>query len=55
MLAFTAVTLIASITRSGVFGTFDVVDVIWFGSFAIATLFLAAMTLRLPRGRLAGS
>lgn len=50
MLAFTAVTLIASIVHSGVFGTFDAVDVAWFASFAVATAVLGAMTLQLRRG-----
>ena len=50
MLAFTAVTVVASVVHSGVFGAFDPVDVAWFGCFAAATGVLGAMTVQLARG-----
>lgn len=49
MLAFTAVTLIASIGHLTVFGTLDAIDYLWFAAFAVATAVLAAMTLRATR------
>jgi len=49
MLAFTAATLAASLRHLGVFGTFDVVDALWFAAFGVATAFLAVMTYRVAR------
>jgi hypothetical protein len=49
MLAFAAVALLVSVIHAGVFGAFDVVDVLWFGSLAVATAALAAMTVKLVR------
>jgi hypothetical protein len=49
MLAFTAATLAASVRHLGVFGTFDVVDALWFAAFGAATVIVAVMTYRVAR------
>ena len=49
MLAFTAVTLVASIGHLAVFGTLDAIDYLWFAAFGAATAALAVMTLRATR------
>ncbi len=49
MLAFTAVTLVASVVHSGVFGSFDAIDAAWFAAFAVATVILGVMTVELAR------
>ena len=53
MLAFTAVTLVASVVHSGVFGAFDAIDAAWFATFAVATVILGVMTVELVRHALA--
>ena len=51
MLAFAAVSLVASIGHLAVFGTFDAADLLWFAAFSTATAVLAAMTLRAARSQ----
>ena len=44
MLAFTGATLVASLLHLGLFSAGEIVDLLWFGAFGIATAVLAAMT-----------
>ena len=49
MLAFAAITVVASIGHLSVFGALDLIDLIWFAAFGAATAVLAAMTLQATR------
>ncbi len=49
MLAFTAVTLIASVSHLGVFGAIDAIDLLWLAAFGAATTALAVMTVGTTR------
>lgn len=49
MLAFTAVTLIASVGHLGVFGAIDAIVLLSFATFGVATAALPAMTVEATR------